>query len=62
MTTPRPRAEVVALLRHVGYDVDLVTEVEQALPDPVDLDEHADVLLRHGLSRERLEDELGGSP
>jgi hypothetical protein len=56
-----PREEALAVLRRVGRE-DLIPEAERELPDPVDLDELQRFGERHGATRGRLIDKMGGSP
>lgn len=46
-------------MRRLGMHESL-DEAERVLPDPVDLDRDADLLLRFGLSVDRVVDRLGG--
>lgn len=55
----RSRADVLAIMRRLGM-YESLDEAKRVLPDPVDLDRDADVLLGLGLSVDRLVDRLGG--
>ena len=55
------KQDMLLMLRRIGLD-DLVEEVEEALPDPVDTVRDAPLLARYGLTRNQLTDRLGGSP
>ena len=62
---PRMRithAELVPILRRVGYPPDEIDEIAAHLPDPVDVDRDSRLLARYGLTRERLMDRMGASP
>jgi hypothetical protein len=60
----KPKAEVIATLRRAEMPEATIEALEAELEDPVDLDLDRDlgVLVRYGITRSRLEDELGGSP
>ena len=55
------RQEIVALFRRTGY-TELADEAEHALPDPVDLSELETFANSHGVSRDDIISEMGGSP
>jgi hypothetical protein len=57
-----PKAELTRVLERADLPHDLIEEVTGELPDLVDFDRDAAVLDRHGLTRDRLVDLLGGSP
>lgn len=54
-------AKVVDLLTHMGY-ADLAQEAARALPDPVDINELSKWMFDHGVSRDNLISDMGGSP
>ena len=51
---------VLATLRRTGYE-ELADEAERALPDPVDVTQLEVFANSHGVSREDIISELGGS-
>ncbi len=55
------KQDVLSMLRRIGL-ADLVEEVEETLPDPVDTVRDAHLLARYGLTRNQLTDRMGGSP
>jgi hypothetical protein len=57
-----PKAELTRVLERADLPPDLIQEVTEELPDPVDFDRDSPVLDRYGLTRARLVDLLGGSP
>jgi hypothetical protein len=60
--TQRSKADVLAIMKRLGLDDDLIADAARILPDPVDLDLDQRVLARFGLSRGGLIDRMGGSP
>jgi len=58
---PYSRQEIVTILRRTGY-AELADEAERVLPDPVDSDRLAAFAASHGVSRDDLINEMGGSP
>jgi hypothetical protein len=50
------------VMRRTGYSNEFISEVLGQLRDPVDLRRDEQILIRYGLSSERLMDRLGGSP
>jgi len=58
----RSHEEVAQVLHRVGYPDEFISEVLAQLPNPVDLWRDQQILVRYGLSSERLMDRLGGSP
>ena len=63
--TPRfqiSHADVVRVLQRAGFSAEVIREITAQLPDPIDTDRDAEVLLRYGVTRERLMDRRGGSP
>jgi hypothetical protein len=58
----RSQKEFVRVLRRAGYSGEFITEVLGQLADPIDLQRDNRILVRYGLSSERLMDRLGGSP
>jgi hypothetical protein len=55
------RQEVVAIMRRTGY-TELADEAERVLPDPVDLDQLEAFARQHGVNRDDMISEMGGSP
>jgi uncharacterized membrane protein YebE (DUF533 family) len=55
------RDKIVDLLRRTGYNrvADLA---EQELPNPVDLDQVIEFATKHGITRDDLISQMGGSP
>ena len=53
-----PREKVVQVLRDRGQG-DIADQAEQRLPDPIDLDQHADLLKQHGLEPQELLGHIG---
>jgi len=52
---------VVDLLTRMGY-ADLAQEAARVLPDPVDINELSKWMFDHGVSRDDLISDMGGSP
>ena len=55
------RQWVVDMLRHMGYAHE-ADEAAQELPDPVDIEQLTEFGDRHGISRDEITSEMGGSP
>ena len=55
------RQELVAIMRRTGY-TELADEAERVLPDPVDSDQLQAFAQRHGVSKDDMISEMGGSP
>ena len=55
------RQWVVEILRRLGYEKE-AEEAAEVLPDRVSIDELEAFGTKHGLSREELIDQMGGSP
>lgn len=55
------RQEVVEILRRTGYR-ELADEALRVLPDPVDLGSLQAFLEPHGVSKDDIMSEMGGSP
>jgi hypothetical protein len=55
------RQEVVALMRRTGY-TELADQAERALPDPVDAEQLEAFAQSHGVNRDDIISEMGGSP
>ena len=53
--------EIVTLMRRTGY-AELADEAERVLPDPVDADQLEAFAQAHGVNREDIISEMGGSP
>jgi hypothetical protein len=58
----RSKAEVLAVLRRAGVSEQTIDELDARLPDPVDVRRDAGVLLRYGITVDRITDRMGGSP
>jgi hypothetical protein len=56
-----PERRIVEGLRRAGY-VEAAEEVEQSLPDPVELARAAEFGMRYGITRDELISRMGGSP
>jgi hypothetical protein len=63
MVVPRQfsRQNVIDVLNRLGY-AELAEEASRVLPDPVDVDQLAELGLQHGLTRDALISRMGGSP
>jgi hypothetical protein len=57
-----PKAELAKVLHQIGTAADVIDDILEPLPDPIDLDRYGDYLLGRGITRERLVDRMGGSP
>jgi hypothetical protein len=57
----RRRSDIEAIMRRTGL-ADGVDEARRTLPEVVDLDRDSDLLLRLGLSLDRIVDQMGGGP
>ena len=55
------RPELVAIMRRTGY-TELADEAERVLPDPVDFDQLEAFARQHGVSKDDIVSEMGGSP
>jgi len=55
------RQEIVTILRRTGY-AELADEAERVLPDPLDADQLAAFATPHGVSKDDIISEMGGSP
>ena len=55
------KRELLTLMRRTGY-TELAEEAERGLPDPVDIDQLTAFAQSHGVDRDTLIDEMGGSP
>ena len=58
----RPKAEVLEVLHRAGVDEETIQALAVVLPDPVDVQRDANLLGRHGITRDALVDRMGGSP
>jgi hypothetical protein len=56
-----PKAEALAVLRRTGVPEETIQALDAALDDPVDVDRHANLIARYGITREHLVDRMGGS-
>jgi hypothetical protein len=61
-TRTMSKAEVTRVLERADLPHDVIREILEELPDPVDLDRDTAVFDRHGLTPSRITDMLGGSP
>ncbi|HUN34846.1 MAG TPA: hypothetical protein VMU95_22820 [Trebonia sp.] len=55
------RQHVMDVLNRLGYP-HLAEEVPGELPDPADINRIAAWLMKHGLTRDELVNQMGGSP
>jgi hypothetical protein len=55
------RRELVEIMRRTGY-TELADEAERVLPDPVDFDQLDAFARQHGVSKDDIISEMGGSP
>lgn len=60
-STERTRNEIEQVMRRIGLS-DRIGEAHRVLPEVVDLDRDALLLLGLGLSMDRIADELGAGP
>jgi len=58
----RTKPRLLAVLRRTGVPEDTVQALVAALDDPVDLKRDGDLLVRYGITLDRLTDLAGGSP
>jgi hypothetical protein len=56
------REHLSDVLRRAGFRPDEAERVAASLPDPVDLDQAAEVLLSYGITKDELISRMGGSP
>jgi hypothetical protein len=59
--TLRSREQVEDIMRRVGM-ADRIPEAREILPEEVDLDRDAGLLLKLGLSIDRIVNDMGGGP
>jgi hypothetical protein len=57
-----PKKEAMAALHRAGFPPEVIDEIASQLGDPVDLDRDSSLFLRYGITREELDDRMGGSP
>ena len=57
----RSRAQIEAIMRRVGL-ADRIPEARRVLPETVDIDKDSDLLLRLGLTLDRIVNDMGGGP
>jgi uncharacterized protein YidB (DUF937 family) len=55
------RQDVVDILRRAGFQ-EVADEFLRVLPDPVNLDQVAELAQRYGITRDELISRMGGSP
>ena len=55
------KQELVDALRRTGFP-EVADEFQRVLPDPVDLDQAAQVADRYGITKSELISRMGGSP
>ena len=64
--TERPikiaKADGIAMVRRAGFPEETIQALESELDDPIDTERDAVILLRHGVTIDRLIDRMGGSP
>ena len=58
----KSKAEVLDVLHRAGIPEATIEALRAELEDPVDLDRALGLFARYGITRSRLEDEMGGSP
>jgi hypothetical protein len=58
----RSQREMARVMHRAGYSDGFISAVLSQMSDPVDLKRDQLILVRYGLSSERLMDRLGGSP
>jgi hypothetical protein len=58
----RSKANLLAVLRRAGVPPDTIQALDAALDDPVDVERDAGLLMRYGITRDRLVESMGGSP
>jgi hypothetical protein len=56
------RQHVSEVLRRTGFGQDEAEQLASSLPDPVDLDRVAELLLPYGITKDELISRMGGSP
>jgi hypothetical protein len=56
------KAEASKVLRRVGISEGRIAEIFSELKDPIDLNRDVAVLEKYGITRDALEDLMGGSP
>jgi hypothetical protein len=56
------KAEAARVLNRVGYSKEKIVDIMSELKDPIDIDRDAAVLEKYGITRDALEDLMGGSP
>ena len=57
----RTREQIETVMRRIGM-ADRIPEARKVLPEIVDLNRDTDLLLRFGLSLDRIVNQLGGGP
>jgi len=57
-----PRDDVVRVLRRTGFSEERIAEIRAELPAICDFERDGTILMRYGLTRDRLMDLMGGSP
>ena len=55
------KQKITDMLRHAGFD-EAADAAERELPDPVDLEQAIAFGTKHGVTRDALISEMGGSP
>jgi len=55
-------AEARDVMQGARYPAEVIEEVMEQLPDPIDLDRDGPVLERYGLTLDQLSDRVGASP
>jgi hypothetical protein len=58
----RSQREMARVMHRAGYSDEFISAVLSQMSDPVDLKRDQMILVRYGLSSERLMDRLGASP
>jgi hypothetical protein len=58
----RRKEDILAILRRACVPDETLKAVDAALPDPIHVTDAANLLLRHGITRDSLISRMGGSP
>ncbi|MBO0693230.1 MAG: hypothetical protein J2P58_10070 [Acidimicrobiaceae bacterium] len=56
------KAEANRVLKRVGFGEEQVRKLFAELDDPIDLERDSRILVKHGVTRDYLNDLMGGSP
>ena len=58
----RKKSDLLAILKRAGVSPETIAALDEQLPDDVDVDEHAQLLQRYGITRDALTSRMGASP